>query len=94
MGLTRAAGGVLGAGTVAGAGLTAYAAWEARQYTLRFHGVTELELSDLYTQNVLFDVAVDPADDGGWLVTLNPSVGIGGELRCATIEHEPLGRHS
>jgi len=35
MGLTRAAGGVLGAGTVAGAGLTAYAAWEARQYTLR-----------------------------------------------------------
>ena len=28
-------GGVLGAGTLAGAGLTAYAAWEARQYTLR-----------------------------------------------------------
>ena len=26
---------ILGAGTVAGAGLTAYAAWEARQYTLR-----------------------------------------------------------
>ena len=35
MGLTRLLGGVLGAGTVAGAGLTAYAAWEARQYTLR-----------------------------------------------------------
>jgi uncharacterized protein len=35
MGLTRLVGGVLGAGTVAGAGLTAYAAWEARQYTLR-----------------------------------------------------------
>ena len=35
MGLTRAVGGVLGAGAVAGAGLTAYAAWEARQYTLR-----------------------------------------------------------
>ena len=35
MGLIRLVGGVLGAGTVAGAGLTAYAAWEARQYTLR-----------------------------------------------------------
>ena len=35
MGLTRVLGSVLGAGTVAGAGLTAYAAWEARQYTLR-----------------------------------------------------------
>jgi uncharacterized protein len=35
MGPTRVVGGVLGAGTVAGAGLTAYAAWEARQYTLR-----------------------------------------------------------
>jgi predicted MPP superfamily phosphohydrolase len=35
MGLSRLVGGVLGAGTVAGAGLTAYAAWEARQYTLR-----------------------------------------------------------
>ncbi len=35
MGLTRVLGGVLGAGTVAGAGLTAYAVWEARQYTLR-----------------------------------------------------------
>ncbi len=31
----RAAGRLLGAGAVAGAGLTAYAAWEARQYTLR-----------------------------------------------------------
>jgi hypothetical protein len=53
-----------------------------------------LELSDVYTQNVLFDVEIEPADDGGWRVTLNPSVGIGGELRCATVEHEPLGRHS
>ena len=35
MGLIRVVGGVLGAGTAAGAGLTAYAAWEARQYTLR-----------------------------------------------------------
>ena len=35
MGLTSLVGGVLGAGTVAGAGLTAYAAWEARQFTLR-----------------------------------------------------------
>lgn len=33
--LTRVLGGTLGAGTLAGAGLTAYAAWEARQYTLR-----------------------------------------------------------
>jgi len=35
MALVRTLGGVLGAGTLAGAGLTAYAAWEARQYTLR-----------------------------------------------------------
>ena len=35
MGLTRVVGRALGAGTVAGAGLTAYAAWEARAYTLR-----------------------------------------------------------
>ena len=35
MGLTRLLGGILGTGTVAGTGLTAYAAWEARQYTLR-----------------------------------------------------------
>jgi len=35
VGLTRLVGGVLGAGAAAGAGLTAYAAWEARQYTLR-----------------------------------------------------------
>jgi predicted MPP superfamily phosphohydrolase len=31
----RIAGGLVGAGAVAGAGLTAYAVWEARQYTLR-----------------------------------------------------------
>jgi predicted MPP superfamily phosphohydrolase len=35
MPLLRFLGGALGAGTLAGAGLTAYAAWEARQYTLR-----------------------------------------------------------
>src|SRR5689334_3449896 len=35
MSLLRAVGGLLGAGATAGAGLTAYAAWEARQYTLR-----------------------------------------------------------
>jgi predicted MPP superfamily phosphohydrolase len=33
--VTRALAMLLGAGTAAGAGLTAYAAWEARQYTLR-----------------------------------------------------------
>jgi predicted MPP superfamily phosphohydrolase len=33
--LTRILGGLTSAGVVAGAGLTAYAAWEARQYTLR-----------------------------------------------------------
>ncbi len=31
----RIAGGLIGAGAVAGAGLTSYALWEARQYTLR-----------------------------------------------------------
>ncbi len=35
MGLLRVVGGVVGAGASAGAALTAYAAWEARQYTLR-----------------------------------------------------------
>src|SRR4051794_16825114 len=35
MGLTRVVGGVLGAGSLAAAGLTSYAAWEARRYTLR-----------------------------------------------------------
>lgn len=35
MSLTRIAGGLTGAGALAGAALTAYAAWEARQYTLR-----------------------------------------------------------
>jgi predicted MPP superfamily phosphohydrolase len=35
MRLLTSLGGVVGAGAVAGAGLTAYAAWEARQYTLR-----------------------------------------------------------
>ena len=35
MSYLRAVGGLLGAGAAAGAGLTAYAAWEARQYTLR-----------------------------------------------------------
>jgi predicted MPP superfamily phosphohydrolase len=34
-GVLRAAGGGLGAGAAAGAALTAYALWEARQYTLR-----------------------------------------------------------
>jgi predicted MPP superfamily phosphohydrolase len=33
--LARVFSGVVGAGALAGAGLTAYAAWEARQYTLR-----------------------------------------------------------
>jgi uncharacterized protein len=33
--LTRIVGGLTGAGAAAGAALTAYAAWEARQYTLR-----------------------------------------------------------
>ena len=35
MSFLRALGGVVGAGAAAGAGLTAYAVWEARQYTLR-----------------------------------------------------------
>jgi len=35
MPLLRVLGGLVGAGAAAGAGLTAYAAWEARQYTLR-----------------------------------------------------------
>src|ERR1700760_1243484 len=35
MRLLPSLGGIVGAGAVAGAGLTAYAAWEARQYTLR-----------------------------------------------------------
>ena len=35
MALARVLGGVLGAGGVAGVGLTTYALWEARQYTLR-----------------------------------------------------------
>ena len=35
MPLTRILGGLAGAGATAGAALTAYAAWEARQYTLR-----------------------------------------------------------
>jgi predicted MPP superfamily phosphohydrolase len=35
MPLTRIVGGLSGAGTLAGAGLTAYAMWEARQFTLR-----------------------------------------------------------
>ena len=35
MAFARVLGGVVGAGAVAGAGLTAYAAWEARAYTLR-----------------------------------------------------------
>ena len=35
MGLTRVLGRLTGTGALAGAGLTAYAAWEARQYTLR-----------------------------------------------------------
>ena len=35
MSLTRIVGGLTGAGAVAGTALTAYAAWEARQYTLR-----------------------------------------------------------
>ncbi|HET6937724.1 MAG TPA: metallophosphoesterase, partial [Nocardioides sp.] len=35
MALRRVFSGVVGAGAVAGAALTAYAAWEARQYTLR-----------------------------------------------------------
>ena len=35
MSLTHVVAGLTGAGVAAGAGLTAYAAWEARQYTLR-----------------------------------------------------------
>jgi uncharacterized protein len=35
MRLLPSLGGIVGAGAIAGAGLTAYAAWEARQYTLR-----------------------------------------------------------
>jgi hypothetical protein len=66
----------------------------ARECVLRFGSVTELELSDIYTQNVLFDVEADRTEDGDWLVALNPSVGIGGTLRCATVEHELLRRHS
>jgi Immunity protein 50 len=67
---------------------------DGSEYTLRFIGVTELELNDLYTQNVLFDLQVEQTDDGGWRVALNPSVGIGGVLRCATVEHEPVRGHS
>jgi uncharacterized protein len=58
MPLLRFVGGLLGAGVVTGTGLTAYAAWEARQYTLRRvevpllpHGarpVRVLHLSDIH----------------------------------------------
>lgn len=42
MGLTRILGATLGAGAVAGGAACAYAAWEARQYTLRHHEVPVL----------------------------------------------------
>lgn len=65
----------------------------ARDFTVRFTGVTALELDDIEKQNVLFDLEAEQTEDGDRRVTLTPSVGIGGELRCRTVEHEPLGRH-
>ena len=60
----------------------------AREYGVRFIGVTELELGDIHTQNVLFDLEAEQTEAGDWQVTVSPSVGIGGSLRCASIEHE------
>jgi hypothetical protein len=63
---------------------------EAKRYAIRFVGVSELELADLYTQNVLFDLHAERADAGSWIVALDPSVGLGGTIRCAAIEHAAL----
>jgi hypothetical protein len=63
---------------------------QARRYTLRFLGVSELDLDDLYTQNVLFDLEVEPVDSDGWSVTLLSTVGLGGTIHCAAIEHAAL----
>jgi hypothetical protein len=52
--------------------------------TLRFEGVTQVELSGLNEQNVLFDVKFTEAGDGLWDVDLQSSYGLGGQLRCAS----------
>ena len=58
---------------------------EAHNVTLRFEGVTEVELAGLNEQNVLFDVKFKEAADGLWDVDLQSSYGLGGQLRCAAI---------
>ncbi|MGZ4316335.1 MAG: Imm50 family immunity protein [Gaiellaceae bacterium] len=58
---------------------------EARTVTLRFEGVTEVELGGLNEQNVLFDVKLTEASDGLWDVDLQSSYGLGGQLRCTAI---------
>jgi hypothetical protein len=58
---------------------------EARTVTLRFEGVTEVELDGLNQQNVLFDVKFTEGGDGLWDVELQSSYGLGGQLRCTSM---------
>jgi hypothetical protein len=63
---------------------------DARRFKMTFVGVSEMELRDLHTQNVLFDLDVVRASDGSLVVTLDPSVGLTGSLRCTSIESTPF----
>src|SRR5262245_8972497 len=102
MRLLPSLGGVVGVGAVAGAGLTAYAAWEARQYTLRR---VEVPLLPAGAQPVrvlhLSDVHMTPgqARKQEWLsalATLRPDLVVNtgdnlGHLRSVPVVLDSLG---
>jgi hypothetical protein len=64
---------------------------QARMVRLRFGGVSNLELRDFNEQNVLFDLKLDPSDDGFCDVQLWSSYGLSGAFRCASLAAEELG---
>ena len=85
MTLARVLGGVVGAGGAAGAALTAYAVWEARQYTLRRVELPLLpEGADPLRVLHLSDVHMTPGQTRKqeWLAGLaDAAAGPGGEHR-------------
>jgi hypothetical protein len=61
----------------------------AVRYRLRFLEVTELELQGVSEQNVVFDLTAVHGGDS-WDVTIVPSYGLSGTLRCREIESSTL----
>lgn len=54
--------------------------------TLRFNGISNLELRDFGPQNVIMGLQLNHEVDGGISVELSPSYGLSGSFSCVSID--------